>query len=135
MSLWKDNYALGVDQLDSQHRQLLGATEDLLRAAAQEGQQQCTQCKQAVAFLKDYTVVHFQAEEQYMAQTGYPGLEAHRALHREFAENLRQTELELMRQDYRGEAVGKLARDMTRWWMFHIMREDKKIVAAREDGT
>lgn len=131
--LWKKHYKLGVPQLDSQHRQLLGTTEDLLRAAAQSGPQQCAQCKKAVAFLKDYTVVHFQAEEQYMEKIGYPGLEAHRALHREFADNLHQTELELMRQGYCGEAVEKLAQYMTRWWMFHIMREDKKIVANREE--
>lgn len=128
MSLWKEHYKLGVDQLDRQHRQLILELEDLLRVLADPACDHKKQARHAMDFTKNFTVVHFSAEEMYQKETGYAGYEAHKKKHEGFKETLHQMELKLIRDDYGEASVRAFADMLTRWWMYHIMNEDQKIV-------
>lgn len=127
--MWRSNYKIGVSQLDEQHKQLISMTEDLLKALNRSDDEAAAECRRTMDFLKSFVVVHFGAEEMYMERTGYPGLAAHHALHEDFKEKLRDHELRLIRCNWRVETVRELADMLTRWWLYHIMNEDKKIVA------
>ncbi len=127
-SEWKEQYRLGVEPLDTQHKQLVKTTEALLRAAKTDCPEAKEECKRAVEFCKNYTVVHFQAEEMYQQRIAFADAERHKALHQELIETLRELEFELIRTDYDLKVVQRMGRMMTRWWMFHIMQEDKKMV-------
>lgn len=129
MSLWRDNYKIGVSQLDQQHKLLITTTEDLLKALNKNDRKYY---KQAMDFLKDYVVVHFSAEEMYMEKVGYKGLAKHKKLHAEFAEELHQQELTLIRSHYAKADARELADMLTRWLIYHIMREDKKIPVPKD---
>lgn len=128
MELWKEHYKLGVDQLDQQHRQMILTLEDLLKALKEPGADYVRQAKHTIDFAKNYVVVHFHAEEMYMEQQHYPGLERHRTLHKKMVDDMRTLEHRLMREDYSRPSVKALGNLLTRWWMYHIMTEDKKIV-------
>jgi hemerythrin len=77
---WNDRYSVGVKSLDSQHTVLFDILNDL-HAAMMKGEAQ-TMTGPLLRKLIDYTRTHFQAEEGLLAASKYPGLEAHRALHR-----------------------------------------------------
>jgi hemerythrin len=73
--------SLGVEEIDAQHRELFvraGRLREAIRANDR------AQVEPLVAFLGEYVLFHFEAEERLMRQRGYPGLEVHRAAHERF---------------------------------------------------
>ena len=77
--LWTPDLSLGVEEIDSQHRELFSRADALLGAvnsgvAAQE-------TFRTLAFLGEYILEHFGCEERIMAKSGYPAAEKHRAEH------------------------------------------------------
>lgn len=125
--MWKDSYLIGMEQIDQQHKQLIGTLDDLLKYINQSDAAAKARCKQTVKFLKDYAVSHFAAEELLQQEIGYPGWEAHRKLHDAFRTSLHEIELDLMRSDYSAAKVQEVVHMLTRWWLFHIIKEDKKM--------
>ncbi|MBV5350518.1 hemerythrin family protein, partial [bacterium] len=79
------------------------------------------------AFLRAYTVDHFQAEESLMQETGYPGLEAHHALH----EGLVHQVLELEEKYAAGTMILSIMtmHFLKDWLSHHIQDEDRKLAA------
>ena len=83
---WDESYSVGVKELDEQHKQLfkmLDVLFDSTDAAA------CLQtATDVLAGLREYADVHFETEERYMAECGYPGLEIHKTTHEHFREEI-----------------------------------------------
>lgn len=125
--MWKSSYLIGVDQIDQQHKQLIGALDDLLKCINQSDEAGRERCKQTIEFLKEFVVNHFTAEELLQQEIDYPQREAHRKLHEGFRTSLHEIELELMRSDYSAAKVQEVVHMLTRWWLFHILKEDKKM--------
>jgi hemerythrin len=83
---WKDEYSVGNETLDDQHRLLLEIVRELHSAmAAGHGNDVAGN---VLLRLADYSVVHFAAEEDLMKKHGFPQLAAHRAEHRTFTEEI-----------------------------------------------
>ncbi len=82
---WSPALAVGVPEIDAQHQELFRRAERLITAlrAGDRGE-----VEPLVRYLTDYVVEHFAAEERYMREIGYPGLEGHRAAHDAFREDL-----------------------------------------------
>ena len=78
---WRDEYALGVADVDREHKQLFGAAEKV--------HELLLHCAGPVAVEKginDLICVaanHFRSEESQLKRAGYPDLAQHRELHRE----------------------------------------------------
>ncbi len=79
---WSDDMSVGVRELDSQHRRLIGMI-NMLTLAMLTGRGQERQ-RAVVDAMLDYAAVHFAAEERYMKELGFPGYEAHRREHAQF---------------------------------------------------
>jgi len=80
---WKDEYAVGVAEIDTQHRELLTRMGQLAEAILGEDP---PSAKQALGFLADYALSHFKTEEALMRQHHYPFSEEHIRQHRTFAD-------------------------------------------------
>ena len=82
---WSPALAVGIPEIDAQHQELFRRAERLVSAlrAGDRGE-----VEPLVRYLTDYVVEHFSAEERYMREIGYPGLEGHRAAHDTFREDL-----------------------------------------------
>lgn len=78
LSEWSDKLVFGIDTIDAQHKQLF----DL--AATFEGKGDQIRMMKTLATLSNYVLEHFREEEDLLARCGYPRLEEHRALHRQF---------------------------------------------------
>ncbi len=82
---WSPALAVGVPEIDAQHQELFRRAERLI-GALRAGDRR--EVEPLVRYLSDYVVEHFAAEERYMREIGYPGLEGHRAAHDAFREDL-----------------------------------------------
>jgi hemerythrin len=81
---WTSSLVVGVPEIDEQHQELFRRAERLI-LALRAGDR--SEVEPLIRYLADYAVSHFEAEERCMTQTGYPGLEAHRAAHQKFRED------------------------------------------------
>lgn len=79
IAIWSQRFETGIEIIDRQHQALFGALNQLSDSfkAGTSGQQ----VEESLAFLMKYTSEHFQTEEHFMQEIGYPNLEVHGAEH------------------------------------------------------
>jgi hemerythrin-like metal-binding protein len=119
---WEHTCAVGVRAMDDQHGILMDTVNEL-RLALMHG---CgrEQLSEVLDRLIEFTRMHFWSEEQLMEQTGFPGLDEHRAEHhRMLAEMLQAAH----RVQY-GESVlmRPLLCSLRNGYMDHIEQLDRK---------
>jgi len=76
---WNHTCSVGVRAMDDQHGVLMDAINEL-RLALVRGSGHERICELLDQFI-EFTRMHFWSEEQLMAQTGFAGLDEHRAEH------------------------------------------------------
>jgi len=119
---WSDNYLLGIGVIDEQHKGFFDASQklydDMVNVRGEES------VEETVEFLRQYARTHFQTEEGFMQQHGYPGLEAHKQLHIDFLEGLDHLSEDLQvfgPSQHLAERALEISRD---WLLDHILEED-----------
>jgi hemerythrin-like metal-binding protein len=120
---WEPRYQVGVALIDEQHRQLfdqINVLYDAMQAGRGKGE-----IEKTVAFLVQYTVDHFKAEEDLMLRSGYPGYQEHKAIH----EDLTRQVLELQARLEKGSQMLSLAvmHFLRDWLSHHIADVDRKM--------
>lgn len=120
MVQWNDEYSIGIQEIDEQHKLLVELINDLYMAMAQKGARD--RVGEVLGRLVDYTKVHFAVEECLQRMFGYPGYEAHKKIH----DTLVQQAVELMEKYKAGDAgVGMEALFLLKDWLIgHIMEKD-----------
>lgn len=124
--VWTPELALGLPALDEQHRQLfLHAARfhaALLRADPTET------LEEYLGFLAAYAGEHFDAEERFMREIGYPGLEVHAAEHDAFRRRLALL-APLEEQEGPSQAVLSLVQSLdVNWLQDHVAHADMAYV-------
>ncbi|MDR3729230.1 MAG: hemerythrin family protein [Oscillospiraceae bacterium] len=110
--------------IDSEHRQLFAAVNNLMTACSQgKGRDQI---QQTVTFLSNYVVKHFQDEERLQAQSNYPNYSAHKQFHDGYRRQLAQVSQELLQEGPTVKALGDLNR-VVAVLISHIRTEDKRL--------
>lgn len=129
--VWKEEFNLGVETIDKEHRKLFRIINKLLLFQEEEATRQWA-CREGIKFFKQHAVNHFADEEDYMASIGYDGLEQHRRLHKGFRENtLPALERELEESDYSPDAVEHFLGVCAGWLIGHTLTEDVAITGKR----
>lgn len=120
---WTPMLALGIPELDAQHLELdrqLGLIHDAIC------EDRLPDLAAVLSGVRTCSARHFEAEEQAMLECGYPDVETHRELHREFARQLRRFE-----EAQRGEGTtARLAMEMGNWlaaWVREHQRYDLEL--------
>lgn len=119
---WNDNYSVGVGSIDADHKKLVGMVNDLFDGV-KEGKG-VGAVGQILDGLIAYTVEHFDREERYFAQTGYPDTAAHKAEH----EDLKKQVLEIQAKFRAGNSAVTMETMsfLKNWLINHIQGSDKK---------
>ena len=121
---WSDEFVLGIDSIDKQHRWLVDTTNRLYDEIVSNSPKR-EDLKEILEGLVDYTVNHFIVEEDLFNRYGYPDEKDHRARHDEFARHA----LELLLKFERGEPVSEEVLNFLQSWLVkHILKEDKAYV-------
>ena len=119
---WKEEYSVGVPQLDAQHRRLIDIMNSMHGAMLMGGKPDALQA--VLDDLVAYTRHHFSYEEQLMEQARYPGLEEHKRKHRAMVAQVEGFTAEITS----GKATVslKLMNFLKDWLTRHIMETDQR---------
>ncbi len=124
-AVWKDEYSVGVDSLDDDHKKLLNLINNFQTAVHYQTGDSFE--KEAFEELVDYTKYHFDREEKMMEQAGYADLDAHKKIHKAMIAKID----ELMREyEKRGhEVLEDVAQFLKDWLVNHINGTDQEYSA------
>jgi hemerythrin len=112
---WTPALAVGVPDIDEQHQELFRRGERLI-SALRAGDR--SEVLPLLAYLDEYVVHHFAAEERIMREAGYPGLEAQVAAHAAF-----RKDFAAMVRDYRRTGPTALVALTVHNWLSDWLRQ------------
>ncbi len=121
---WGPKLMTGIDEIDTQHKELVRMVNELHRAMKMRlGIQKSGAILNSLA---EYTVFHFEYEEKLFKEHKYPEYKAHKKNH----EDLVKTVLKFQKDFLSGEAAltVDLMKFLTDWLKNHIMKTDMKYV-------
>ena len=81
---WNEEYRLGINQIDEQHKYLFEIVAQIANLDALTSTKE--ELKSILGELSRYMNEHFSDEEAYMHRIGFPEYENHQNLHREIIE-------------------------------------------------
>ena len=124
---WAANLAVGVDEIDLQHKELFLRLNALLQAM-REGRGR-DEIARTLGFLEQYVVVHFTAEDKLMAKHGYPAqaAQAHRKQHAEFIQVFKGLKSEFQATGPSSMLILKLQQGVCDWLLAHIGKTDLEL--------
>lgn len=127
--IWNERYNTGVDIIDREHRKLFSILNKLFDFVHREEKGRFA-CQEAIKYFRDHAIQHFADEETYMASIDYPGLDAHRRIHRDFRElTLPALEGELEMTRFSATSIHHFLGVCAGWLVAHTLIEDQMIVS------
>jgi hemerythrin len=134
VTLWKNEFLVDVDIIDTQHRKFFHICEDIAALYAEEGDLAVRDLILRIFELRTYAFFHFHTEEELMAKYGYPGVFRHFQEHDKYLKALRDFGMELQGACENGEecrdpeSLRELAEKINNhavgWWSEHILHCD-----------
>ncbi|BDU78022.1 bacteriohemerythrin [Mesoterricola sediminis] len=122
---WTEKFTVGNPLIDAYHHIFFQMVEEFRRAMDEEVP---PPMGDRIEFLVDYTLMHFDSEERWMAKVGYPDLEAHKQVHQAFRDRI-----EALRKSYKEDpgSVGaeQLLHTVQDWFAQHILGTDMEFKA------
>ncbi len=119
---WTEKYSTGNALVDAYHHIFFQMVEEFRATLTDEN---APPMQERLAFLVDYTFMHFDSEERLMEKAGYPDLEAHCETHQRFKEKVKAIQQEFLAHPdaVKAEEVLSLVQD---WFAHHILGEDMR---------
>lgn len=119
---WKNDYSVGIDSIDQQHKRLINLINQLHTAVDYSTGPEFE--REALDELVDYTKTHFSYEEGLMEQNGYPDFEPHKAQHEKMFKKVEEVLAEYEKDQE--TAMSNAAEYLKDWLINHINGTDKE---------
>jgi hemerythrin len=130
---WRESLSVGVEEIDSQHKQLLRHFDQLLKAC--ESGKGIGELKILLGFLDGYVIHHFSDEEGIQRQHGYPGYEAHKREHDWFVARLKALRRDTGREEVALHHVVETNHLLLKWLIHHISTVDVQLGRFLKDAV
>lgn len=125
MFIWKKEFELGIVSIDTQHQKLLeigNRINDLL-VAHQDGDDDYDDIMEVLEELKDYTIYHFNVEEELFLKYKYPDYDKHKEEHDAFIDYLNSIDIRTV-EDQQSVFLKELLKKIVNWVFNHIITTD-----------
>lgn len=124
---FKDEFLTGIEQIDTEHRNLFEIADRLYTLKHEEFiPDKYDNIREILAELKDYTMTHFEHEEAYMASIGYKRMFTQKSQHDALRELINDWDLDAIDEN-QDESIDEILKTITDWLVNHILNEDKLI--------
>jgi hemerythrin len=119
---WKDEYSVGVEKFDQQHRHLFEITNKLIEHFGTSENPGLV--SETLTEMINYAREHFTDEEVLMKEYGYPEIESQKRQHDYFIDTTAELAVSFM--DNRNTTAGEIAEFLILWLTTHILKVDMK---------
>ena len=127
MIQWLEEYDMGVEEIDEQHKKLFELADKAYMLLKDEFTiDKYDKIVQIINELKDYTVFHFKSEEEYMESINYKRMFSQKIEHDKFIKTLEEIDLTHVDQNQDVSLIKMLA-FLNEWLTEHILKSDKLI--------
>lgn len=122
---WSDEFSVHVQEIDEQHKVLVGLLNEL-HVAIREHHGKDTS-RAVLDRLAEYTRTHFLLEESLMRLTHFPGFEKHKQQHEELIAQVRDLQQKL---DNENVTITFELLHFLKGWLVHHINESDKVLGA-----
>ena len=129
---WSDSLSTGVPMIDTQHKELIAATNEIGEAI--ERGNGTTAIKKLLSFLKFYAEWHFGNEETCAAKHQCPIAGTNQAAHRKFIDTFGKLHDQYRQSDASEEVARKIYDELSEWLVSHILTIDTQIGACIKES-
>lgn len=134
MFKWNEDYKTGVELIDEQHKKLFeigNRAYELLKNRLYTDKYD--KILEIIEELKDYTIFHFQTEENYLLENKCKTFFSHKVQHDDFIKKLDCTNSSNI-DESQEEYIMELLQFIYKWIDGHILGNDKYTLAALKDN-
>jgi hemerythrin len=124
---WTPDLAVGVREIDEQHKELYRRIDRLLEACSHGKGRSVV--ADTLKFLEEYIVTHFGNEEQYMKMHAYPEYNQHKSQHTYYINSLNELKDLLAKEGPGINLIVKTNHVVVEWLNTHIRKTDTKLGA------
>ena len=125
--VWTDKLAVGVKEIDIQHRVLFAKINDLLKAI--DSQDGCELIEGFFDFLEEYAGSHFAMEQKAMGVYRYPDMAAHLEQHKIFNRAISELRRSFKETGVTDKLTAELKKRLCDWLVDHVSEVDKVLGA------
>ena len=119
---WKDEYSVGVEKIDRQHRHLFEIINKLIDHSGTSKDPELV--SETLTEMLNYAKEHFTTEEELMQEYGYPEIESHKEQHIYFFKTT--AELSINALNKQSMVLREIVEFLKIWLTFHILKVDMK---------
>ncbi len=124
---FKDEYRIGVEQLDLEHEKLFEIADKAYTVLMDEYvHDKYDYIVEILNELRDYSVTHFQHEEEYMASINYRKLLSQKVEHQDFIDKVSAYDFSQIDENQK-DAILEILEFLNEWLIDHILKSDKLI--------
>lgn len=128
---WRDSFNIGVEVIDKAHRELFSIIRKLIDLSKDDMNSPKSRraCEEGIKFFKNYVVVHFSQEEEYMRSINYKHYLAHKRRHDIMKyDTIPALEQRLNDENFSRESIAHFYDVCIGWLTTHIAIEDSAII-------
>mgnify|MGYP000998529834 CR=1 FL=1 len=130
MISWKDEYKIGVETIDNQHKKLFEIANTAYELLKNDTYiDKYDRIVQILEELKEYTKFHFKSEEEYMESIGYKRLLSQKVAHNDFIDKIYSINLSEIDEN-QDEYILEILDFIVNWISVHILESDMLITKA-----
>ena len=127
MLQWKEEFEVGVAEIDEQHQKLIDIANRVYELMRNElALDKYDQIVEILQELKEYTVYHFHFEEGLMQKARYKKRFSHKILHQQFLAQVEAVDLSAVDENQEAYLI-QIMDFIANWLIDHIVGEDKKV--------
>ena len=119
---WDQDFSVGVEEIDSQHKELFDRINNLDSAMKQGTAKE--EVARLIEFLHKYVTIHFGTEEKYMIDYNYTGYALHKTKHDWFKKEFSDIQIKLDAEGITPDAIMRSNNLLITWFSNHIRSID-----------
>jgi hemerythrin len=125
--VWTEKLAVGVREIDIQHKFLFAKINDL--GSAMDSNDTSEQIEKFFVFLEEYTASHFAMEQKAMGVYKYPDMAAHIEQHNVFIRSIRELKASFNENGVTEALTSELRERLCDWLVEHVSKVDRALGA------
>lgn len=127
---WSDEYLIGIEELDYEHRDLINRLNELHGELAHHDEKE--KIEDCLREIQVRVVAHFALEEHFMLDNNYKNYAPHKKEHDDFLALIADL-IEKFLTDPELSYGDELEEQLQHWIVNHILTSDKELASAKKD--